>query len=85
MKLCSAPAPKLKMSLLGATNLKHTKTLKAVSAFLIFDFKEAADVMKDIERQPYFRTGRRCPQGPDLAISLFLFNVHGTNNKLEGA
>ena len=25
--------------------------------------------MKDIERQAYFRTGRRCPQGPDLALS----------------
>ena len=50
MKLSSAPAPKLKLSLLGATNPKYTKTLKAVSAFLIFDFKEAADVMKDIER-----------------------------------
>ena len=25
--------------------------------------------MKDIERQAYFRTGRRCPQGPDLGLS----------------
>ena len=25
--------------------------------------------MKDVERQAYFRTGRRCPQGPDLALS----------------
>ena len=31
--------------------------------------KEAADFMKDVERQAYFRTGRRCPQGPDLALS----------------
>ena len=31
--------------------------------------KEAADVMKDIERNAYFRTGRRCPQGPDLAFT----------------
>ena len=38
-------------------------------SILIFDFKEAADVVKDIERQAYFRTGRRCPQGPDLALS----------------
>ena len=25
--------------------------------------------MKDIERKAYFRTGRRCPQGPDLAFT----------------
>ena len=31
--------------------------------------KEAADGMKNIERHAYFRTGRRCPQGPDLALS----------------
>ena len=29
--------------------------------------KQAADLMKDIERKSYFQTGRRCPQGPDLA------------------
>ena len=31
--------------------------------------KEVADLMKDIERGAYFRTGRRCPQGPDLALT----------------
>ena len=31
--------------------------------------KEAADFMKDVERKAYFRTGRRCPQGPDLAFT----------------
>ncbi|PFX25006.1 hypothetical protein AWC38_SpisGene10386 [Stylophora pistillata] len=31
--------------------------------------KEAADGMKNIEGHAYFRTGRRCPQGPDLALS----------------
>ena len=31
--------------------------------------KEAAGLMKDIERKAYFRTGRRCPQGPDLAFT----------------
>ena len=53
----------------GGSNLKHTETPITESAFLIFDFKEVADIMKDIERQAYFRTGRRCPQGPDLALS----------------
>ena len=46
------------LSLLGGSNPKHTKTLKAEVAFLIFDFKEAADFMKDIEKKAYFRTGR---------------------------
>ena len=31
--------------------------------------KEAADFMKDVECKVYFRTGRRCPQGPDLAFT----------------
>ena len=31
--------------------------------------KETADLMKDIEGKAYFRTGRRCPQGPDLAFT----------------
>ena len=53
----------------GGSNLKHTETPITESAFLIFDFKEVADIMKDIERQAYFRTGRRCTQGPDLALS----------------
>ena len=30
--------------------------------------KEAADVLNDLERRAYFRTGRRSPQGPDLAV-----------------
>ena len=30
--------------------------------------KEVVDVKKDIERQAYFGTGRRCPQAPDLAL-----------------
>ena len=63
MKLCSAPATEVE------SNPKHTETLKTAFAFLIIDFKEAADVMKDTERQAYFGTGQRCPQGPDLALS----------------
>jgi len=31
--------------------------------------KEAADLMKDMERKAYFRTRRRCPQGPDLTFT----------------
>ena len=31
--------------------------------------EEVADLMKDIERKAYFRTRRRCPQGPDLAFT----------------
>ena len=54
----------------GGWNPKYTKTLKAASAFLIFDFKEAVDVMKDIERQAYFRTGRRWSQGHDTFKTL---------------
>ena len=30
---------------------------------------QRSGAMKDIERQAYFRTGRRCPQGPDLGLS----------------
>ena len=68
MKLCSGPAPYLTLSLLGCLNPKHTKTLRAASGFLLFDFKEAAAVMKVIERQAYFRTGRS-PHGTDLPLS----------------
>ena len=53
VKPCSAPAPYLKLSLLGGSNPTHTETLKTASAFLIFDLKEAADVMKDKEKQAY--------------------------------
>ena len=29
--------------------------------------EDVKTVMKDIERNAYYRTGKRCPQGPDLA------------------
>lgn len=57
--------PFIKLFQLQEERLRETR----VQSSLEEDRKEAADFVKDVECKVYFRTGRRCPQGADLAFT----------------
>ena len=52
---------------LSQDNINHHTSLN--DGFKIFKDKGTADFMKEIEVQARARTGRRCPQGPDLGFT----------------